>query len=134
MILGQKRILYVEDQEDMCFLMTVLFEYHGFEAVTVKTGTEALNLARSERFDLFLLDSRLPDMTGIELCREIRASDHLTPVIFFSGMERSADKQEALGAGAQGYVVKPAEPDTIMHAVREALAEGVPSRRQPQAS
>ncbi len=116
-----KRILYVDDQEDMCFLMKIILDHHGFEAITVNTGTEALHLARTKEFDLFLLDTLLPDMSGVELCREIRACDGRTPVVFYSGMERRSDKEAAAGAGAQGYIVKPAEPGAVINAVRTAI-------------
>jgi DNA-binding response OmpR family regulator len=122
---NQKRILYVDDQEDMCFLMKIIFDHNGLETVTANTAAEALQLARTENFDLFLIDNILPDMSGVELCREIRASDHQTPVVFFSGMERKSDREAALSAGAQSYVVKPAQPDAVLHAVRTALKEGV---------
>jgi len=129
MDLKQKRILYVDDQEDMCFLMKIVFDHNGLETVTANTGAEALELAKKEDFDLFLIDNLLPDMSGVELCREIRASDRQTPVVFFSGMERKSDKEAALSAGAQSYVVKPAAPDTVLRAVCTALRQGVPGQQ-----
>lgn len=122
---SQKRILYVDDQEDMCFLMKIIFDHNGLETVTANTAAEALELARTQNFDLFLIDNLLPDMSGVDLCREIRSADHQTPVVFFSGMERKSDKEAALSAGAQSYVVKPAQPDAVLNAVRTALKQGV---------
>ena len=114
----------------MCFLMKIIFDHHGFEAVTVHTGREALQLARTENFDLFLIDTLLPDMSGVDLCLKIRAYDGHTPVVFFSGMDTKSDRQAALSAGAQGYIVKPAEPGAVIEAVRAAIANA--QERQPQ--
>jgi two-component system, OmpR family, response regulator ResD len=122
MMADHRRVLYVEDQEDMRFLMKIILDHNGFDAVTASTGRQALELARTEAFDLFMLDSRLPDMSGEELCRQIRTQNRHTPVLFFSGLADKSDRQAAFSAGAQGYVVKPADPEVIIKAVNSALA------------
>lgn len=121
-MMKDKRVLYVEDQEDMRFLMTLLLEHHGFEVTTAGTAGQAAELSKQESFDIFLIDNLLPDMSGIELCNALRASGRNTPIIFFSGMEGRSNKEAAFAAGAQAYIVKPAEPDTIVEIVEHALS------------
>jgi DNA-binding response OmpR family regulator len=83
-------------------------ESRNYEVTSAQTIATALELARQEKFDLFLLDSRLPDGSGLDLCKGIRQFDVHTPIIFFSADAYEADKTMALEAGAQGYLTKPA--------------------------
>jgi DNA-binding response OmpR family regulator len=83
-------------------------EGRNYEVTSAQTIASALNLVRQQQFDLFLLDSRLPDGSGIDLCKGIRQSDAHTPIIFYSAAAFDADKTMALGAGAQEYLTKPA--------------------------
>jgi DNA-binding response OmpR family regulator len=68
----------------------------------------ALKVIAVHKFDLFLLDSWLPDGSGIDLCKAIRQIDAHTPIIFYSAAAYEDDKVLAIGAGAQGYLTKPA--------------------------
>ena len=101
------KILCIDDDADTCEMIRVLLEYSGYEVTTVRTAAEALRLAKSVRFDLYLLDNWLTDGTGIELCRQIRSFDSASPVLFVSGAAFESDIQKAMSAGAQGYMVKP---------------------------
>lgn len=76
--------------------------------ISAQTIATALTLARLQKFDMILLDSWLPDGSGIDLCKAIRQFDVRTPIIFYSAAAYEADKTLALGAGAQGYLTKPA--------------------------
>ena len=99
------RILCVDDHDDTCeMIATILSDY---QVRTATNANQGLFLARTELFNLYLLDNWLPDMSGVELCREIRAFDANTPIIFCSGAAYDSDRQEALAAGAQVYLVKP---------------------------
>jgi len=101
------RILYVDDHEDTLFLVTVLLNQAGYEVITTDSVAHGLELAQHEQFDLYLLDTKLPDGTGINLCEEIREFDHETPIIFYSADAYEAQQCQALACGAQDYVVKP---------------------------
>ena len=92
------------------------------EAVAVPTMAEAVRLIGAERFDLYIIDGRLPDSDGAALCAEIRRADKATPVVFFTGKAHEADREAALLAGANAYVVKP-DTDTLVPTVRLLLAE-----------
>ena len=115
------RILCTEDDADTLEVLRVLLEFHGFEVRCAKDSAQALSLARAEKFNLYLLDSWLPEGPGDVLCRKLRELDPTTPVLFYSGAATEADKARAMQCGAQGYVVKPAEPDMLISEIRRLL-------------
>jgi DNA-binding response OmpR family regulator len=116
----RKRILCVEDDLDSCDMLRVLL--HEYEVVTANTAGEGLRLARAEHFDLYLLDSKYPDGSGIELCSQLRIFDAHTPVIFHSGLDGESDIRDAMNAGAQAYLVKPIGIDELEGNIERLLA------------
>jgi DNA-binding response OmpR family regulator len=114
------RILFVDDHDDTCFMVTVLLRRSDYEVVTADCVASGLKLAQEEAFDLYLLDNRLPDGTGNELCEEIRKFDQTTPIIFYSGEAYDCDKQRALSNGAQDYVEKP-DIDSLPKAIARLM-------------
>jgi DNA-binding response OmpR family regulator len=115
----RNQILYVEHHEDSRHMLTLLLGLEGHEVATAATPAEALNLAQLQWFDLYILESRLPEISGIELCRQIRALHPKTPIMFYSSLAYAADIQAGLGAGAQRYLVKPND----IHIIKEVVAE-----------
>jgi DNA-binding response OmpR family regulator len=107
-MLTKHRILYVEDHEDTRELLTMVLQDHDYEVLTVQTIEAALRMVHETKFDLYLLDSWLPDGSGIELCKKIRRVDPNTPILFYSAAAYEADQVSAILAGAQGYLIKPA--------------------------
>ncbi len=117
-----KRVLCVEDDEDTCMMLRDLLGLIDCEVTTAATAAEALELiARRGRFDLYLLDNWLPGGSGVELCREIRRSDPSTPVVFYSGASLDSEREEALAAGAQAYLVKPGDVALLVETVKRLL-------------
>ena len=104
----QPRVLCVDDDEDTREMLSALLKFSLIETRAVGTAAQALSLIQTERFDLYLLDSWLPDLDGVELCRQLRALDPHTPVLFYSGAAYDNDKKRAIEAGANAYVTKPA--------------------------
>lgn len=102
----RKRILCADDNEDTGFMLTALLG-RDYDAETASNISRALELARSEQFDLFILDNIFPDGTGLELCRRLRELYPRTPIMFYSGAVFESDKEDGLRAGAQAYVAKP---------------------------
>jgi CheY-like chemotaxis protein len=131
MNLGAKRILCVEDDEDTCILFKIMLS--DLQVITANTLAEALTLARHERFDLYLLDSFLPDGTGINLCQLIRQFDQKTPLLFCSADAYPSSQEKALQAGAQVYLIKPVEP-SILRAVVLLLLQAPDSAGVPETS
>lgn len=101
------RVLCVDDDEDSRAMLIMLLRLAFIEAKAVGTAAQALALIRSERFDLYMLDARLPEIDGFELCRRMRAFDRQTPILFFSGSAYQTDKDKGMKAGADAYVTKP---------------------------
>ena len=104
---AKKRILCVEDDEDTRDMMQVLLGQYGYEPVIAASMSDALKTARAGGLALCILDHWLTEGNGIELCRQIRALNSHTPIMFYSGAGYTADIQKGLDAGAQAYLVKP---------------------------
>ena len=101
------RVLYVEDNPDSFEMLRVMLGLSQIDLESAGSVSEALTRARRERFDLYLLDSKLPDGNGNSLCRTLRAVDPETPVLFYSGDAHPDKIQMGIDAGADGYILKP---------------------------
>jgi len=117
------RILCTEDDPDTRELVSLTLEYAGFEVACVDSAKEAVQLARTEAFDLYLLDNWMPGLSGVGLCEKLREFDMKTPILFYSAAAYETDKKRAFTAGAQGYVTKPADGDVLVAKVRELLSD-----------
>lgn len=117
----KRRILCVDDDDDTCFMLSALLGQAGYEVLTASGVAEGLRLARGGRFDLYILDNRFTDGTGLDLCRQIREFDDTTPILFFSGLAQESDRQRGLGAGAQGYLIKPNDLDKLVETVARLI-------------
>ena len=103
---SKPRILFVDDHEDTRFLIAYCLGSLGYEVVVTDCPSEGLRLARERRFDLYLLDSRFAEGSGLELCEAIREFDATTPIVFFTG-EHPSRLQADSDCVAQGFVMKP---------------------------
>lgn len=129
------RILCVEDDEDSCELMSFFLGSEGYEVVSANSAAEALMLAEGGGFALYILDNWFVSGSGIELCRQIRAFDPHTPILFYSGAAYDADIVEGMRAGAQAYLVKPTNFNKIIETVKRLIdSEEVRVRGQRQNS
>jgi DNA-binding response OmpR family regulator len=117
----QPRVLCVDDDEDSRVMLITLLRLALIEAKAVGTAAQALSSIQAERFDLYLLDSRLPDLDGFELCRRMREYDPQTPILFFSGAAYEADKKRGIEAGANAYVIKP-DLDGLLGSVKQFVS------------
>ncbi|MEJ7618860.1 MAG: response regulator [Pyrinomonadaceae bacterium] len=115
-----RRILCAEDNEDICFVLTTLLGREAYEVTSADTFAKALGLALSARFDLYVLDNHFPDGNGLVLCRRIREFDAHAPIIFYTGAAFESDKDQALGAGADAYIVKPGI-DEIVDTIKQVF-------------
>jgi DNA-binding response OmpR family regulator len=116
------RILCTEDDPDTRDLIVIILNAHNCEVVTAASSAESLRLARTQHFDLYLLDNWLAGSSGIELCEELRKFDSKTPILFYSGAASDEDKREARECGAQGYLTKPADGDALAAEVLRQIA------------
>lgn len=102
--MSKGRILVVDDDPRICRLVRAMLVTNGYEVADTSTGEDALKRVRSEKYDLVLLDHRLPGITGVEVCREIRAGADIAIIVMSAGYDIRAD---ALQAGANDYLRKP---------------------------
>ncbi len=114
-----KRILCIEDDKDTCEMLSFLLSEYDFNFV--HSPEELPLLIENESFDLYILDNWLPGISGVELCRKIRALHPEVPIVFTSGLSRKTDIQEAFDAGANKYLVKPCEPEELQKIVKELI-------------
>lgn len=117
------RVLFSEDHQDTVEMTRHLLDLEGFEVTCPDTAHDVFRLAREERFDAYLLDSWTPGLSGIEVCKRIREFDSQTPIIFYSAAVYQGDKEQAIAAGAQAYVTKPASFDELAATIRLAIQD-----------
>ena len=116
----KSRILVVEDEPSIADTIRYALETEGFEVSYCATGGAALERLRTEQFQLVILDVGLPDMTGFEVCTELRRSSRV-PVIFLTARSDEIDRVVGLEIGADDYVVKPFSPRELSARVRAIL-------------
>lgn len=116
-----RRILYIEDHEDTRELVTLLLAQKSYEVITGSTIESGVALAGTGDFDLYLLDSWLPDGSGLDLCKQIRQFDKTTPILFYSAAAYATDSKQALESGAQGYLIKPSPPTELCQLVTDLI-------------
>ena len=115
-------ILCVDDHEDTSEMLKLLLAHEDYEVVTAVTSAEALSLAQSQEFDLYVLDKHLPDGSGLELCSKLSEVTPGVPCMFYTGDAYEIHRQQAMAAGAHGYVAKP-DIDGLIDAVRNLLSQ-----------
>jgi DNA-binding response OmpR family regulator len=120
------RLLVVEDEPGIAFALETDLRSEGYEVAVVTTGDEASRRARSESFDLVLLDVMLPGKDGFEVCREIRRAGVRTPIILLTAKSQEAEKVMGLELGADDYVTKPFSPRELRARIRAALRRAAP--------
>lgn len=116
------RILYVDDHEDSAEMFRLLVSSPDFEVQTAQTIAEALERAKTSAFDLYVLDKRLPDGSGMELCVRLNELTPGVPCIFYTGDAYDVHRQEAIVAGATAYVPKP-DVEALIDTVHKVLTE-----------
>jgi CheY-like chemotaxis protein len=119
-------VLLVEDQSDVRNMLAILFEEWGYQATMVGTATEGLRQALERRFDIIILDNWLPDLEGIDLCKQIREFDRYTPIIFFSSSAMGNEDSSAIQAGANAFVLK----GEGLAPLRETMAQQLAAAKQ----
>jgi DNA-binding response OmpR family regulator len=123
------RILYVDDHEDSRGMMKAMLEMWNYEVALAGAADDGLHRAQSEHFDLYFLDTHLPDESGFELCRRICGVPGHAPVVFISTAPYEADKQRGFQAGAIAYLTKPLDFDeleiTLTRLITQALGRGL---------
>lgn len=117
-------ILVVDDDHDICELISFKLESLGHRVMVEHDGEGGLAAARQERPDLLILDWMMPRMTGLEVCATARTDDDLArvPIILLTAKAQEADVQSGFNAGADDYIVKPFSPRELASRVDSLLA------------
>jgi two-component system alkaline phosphatase synthesis response regulator PhoP len=128
-------ILSIEDEPDIRELLKVTLEADGFRVISAATGEQGLQMARTEKPSLILLDLMLPKVSGLDICREIRADPEIAaiPILMLTAKATETDKVVGLEVGADDYVIKPFSPRELTARVKALLrrsrATGVPEQK-----
>ena len=122
-----KRILVVEDQEDLRGILRDLLTGSGYDVAEAADGREGVAKAKSHRPDLILMDIQLPVIDGYEATRQIKADPNFktTPIIAISSFAMKGDEEKARAAGCDTYVTKPYSPLQLLRLIRDFLGEKV---------
>ena len=117
-------ILIVEDDLDLSEMLNAYFSVQGYEVGTAAWGEDAVNMTNEKDFDLIVLDIRLPDIDGYEVCRRIRANrrTHNTPIIFLTEKRDRVDRLAGLELGVVDYITKPFDIQELRLRVRNTLS------------
>jgi two-component system response regulator RegX3 len=130
-----ERVLVVEDEEAIADAVGYALKAEGFDVETAEDGERALARARDRDYDLIVLDLRLPNVSGIEVCRTLRAESPV-PILMLTAKDSEVDRVVGLEVGADDYVTKPFSMAELMSRVRAILRrrrldqeQGAPVRR-----
>lgn len=118
-----KKILVVEDEQDIAQLVQHYLQKEGFRSVTAMSGVDALKKVKEEKPDLIVLDLMLPEMDGLEVCKQVRSSPDtaLLPIIMLTAKAEESDTIVGLELGADDYVTKPFSPKALVARVKALL-------------
>ena len=121
----KKRILIVEDNDLNLKLFRDLLTAHGYETIETKEGMEAISLTRSENPDLILMDIQLPEISGLDVTRQLKADDSIRniPIIAVTAFAMKDDEEKILSAGCEAYISKPISIVPFLNTVRRFLGE-----------
>ncbi|HEX2191322.1 MAG TPA: response regulator [Longimicrobiaceae bacterium] len=110
------RVLLVEDNEAIRGAFSILLEESGYRVVQAASGAEALHASAAERPHLILLDLGLPDMSGLEVARTLRAREETgsTPIVALTGRALETDAEACMAAGCTDYLTKPIDTEQLL--------------------
>lgn len=128
------RILVVEDDEAIADGLMLNLERKGYEATWVADGQRAVECAGAERYDLILLDVRLPGLDGFEVCQAIRSANDFTPILMLTARGQPDDVVYGLKLGADDYVVKPFDLGELLARIESLLRRKLWLEVEPEQS
>ncbi|WP_075982538.1 response regulator transcription factor [Bacillus massilinigeriensis] len=116
-----KKVLVVDDEQSIVFLLQYNLEQAGFKVITAFNGEEGKNLALSENPDIIILDLMLPILDGIEVCKQLRQQKVQIPILMLTAKDDEFDKVLGLELGADDYMTKPFSPREVIARVKAIL-------------
>jgi CheY-like chemotaxis protein len=118
------RILHVDDHQDTRLMMAALLQDRGYGVLTAGSVAEALELVKDITFDLYILDVRLPDGTGVELCQKLHEMRPGIPILYYSAYGDEAEVESSLAICGDAYLKKPVCIADIENLVAKLLGTG----------
>jgi two-component system cell cycle response regulator DivK len=118
-----KTILIVEDNDLNMKLFNDLLQAHGYETLQTKDGREVMGIAREQKPDLILMDIQLPEVSGLDITKMLKADDDLKhiPVIAVTAFAMKGDEEKIREGGCEGYIAKPISVATFLQTVAQFL-------------
>ena len=118
-----KKILVVDDEVQLVELIKMRLEASRYKVITAYDGQEALDKAKKEKPDLIILDLMLPKMDGYKVCGLLKADARYKkiPIIMFTARAQDSDKKMGEDVGADGYITKPFEPETLLSKIKDFI-------------
>src|SRR5205823_229233 len=131
-VMGTTKILIVEDEPLMVAGLRDNFEYEGFQVITAVDGVEGLERALKDSPDLIVLDVMMPRMSGLEVCKQLKAKRPSVPIIMLTARGQEVDKVVGLELGADDYVTKPFSIRELLARVKAVLrrAKTIPKEQE----
>ena len=119
-----RRILIVDDSEDITKMLEILLRKVGYDVVAVSSAMQALEVAQGEQFNLVIADIGMPGLSGYDLAAQLRALPEYNdvPMIAITGFAEYHDKQQVLHAGFNEYLKKPFDPQTLVEIIERNLS------------
>ena len=120
-----KRILVVDDEQDLVVMMSKALKYQGYEVITASDGQEGLEKAKTEKPDLIVLDLMLPKINGYKVCGLLKKDTRYakTPIILFTAKANAEDIELGKSIGADAYITKPYDRDALLSKIEELIKE-----------
>jgi len=120
---NEKKILLVDDEQDMVYAVKMQLEAEGFSVLTAKDGQEGLDKARKENPDLVILDLMLPKIDGYKVCRMLKFDEKYKkiPIIIYTARAQAVDEKLGYEVGADAYMTKPFDPKKLLAKINELL-------------
>ena len=116
------KVLFIDDHEDTSEMLSLLLAHEDYDVMTAGSIREAIELTKTNEFDLFVLDKHLPDGSGVDLCKQLNELSPDVPCIFYTGDAYAVHRSEAMAAGADAYVAKP-DIEGLLSTINQFLAE-----------
>jgi DNA-binding response OmpR family regulator len=123
-------ILVIDDDESLRDTIGIMLEQEGFTPLLIPDGKTGFERAMTTKPDLLIVDLRLPGMSGVEICKQLRAANFKTPIIVLSAVGEEVDKVLLLEIGADDYIVKPFGARELLARIRAVLRRTSPEARK----
>jgi len=130
--MNRGKVLLIDDKVEFLKVLSERLRLRGYDVTAVGSGNEGLGAAGREPFDVIVLDLVMPVMDGVETLRRLRQMDPQAQIIVFSGYATSQEVDQAMALGANDYLAKPADLDSLMQRINRAIAKKEAAQGSPK--